>query len=122
MPTARDSESKRRSSGRTDQPLEDELVEEFQNTVQEGADRLHRTWRALIITGLFGGIDDPQTQTRALAHPVYEVGAVLGRAAGLGGDGAQSRRIDALAHDPLGAQGQGVIGPIHGARVQKARP
>lgn len=57
MPTARDSKSKRRSSGRTDQPLEDELVEEFQNTVQEGADRLHRTWRALIITGLFGGID-----------------------------------------------------------------
>ena len=57
MPTARDSESKRRSSGRTDQPLEDELVEEFQNTVQEGTDRLHRTWRALIITGLFGGID-----------------------------------------------------------------
>ena len=57
MPTARDSESKRRSSGRTDQPLEDELVEGFQNTVQEGADRLHRTWRALIITGLFGGID-----------------------------------------------------------------
>ena len=51
------SESKRRSSGRTDQPLEDELVEEFQNTVQEGTDRLHRTWRALIITGLFGGID-----------------------------------------------------------------
>ena len=57
MPTARDSESKRRSSGRTAQPLEDELVEEFQNTVQEGTDRLHRTWRALIITGLFGGID-----------------------------------------------------------------
>ena len=57
MPTAHDSESKRRSSGRTDQPLEDELVEEFQNTVQEGTDRLHRTWRALIITGLFGGID-----------------------------------------------------------------
>ena len=57
MPTAHHSESKRRSSGRTDQPLEDELVEEFQNTVQEGTDRLHRTWRALIITGLFGGID-----------------------------------------------------------------
>lgn len=51
------SETKRRASGRTDQPLEDELVQEFQNTVQEGTDRLHRTWRALIITGLFGGID-----------------------------------------------------------------
>ena len=51
------SETKRRASGRTDQPLEDELVQEFQNTVQEGTDRLHRTWRALIVTGLFGGID-----------------------------------------------------------------
>lgn len=51
------SESERRSSGRTDHPLEDALVEEFQNTVQEGTDRLHRTWRALLVTGLFGGID-----------------------------------------------------------------
>ncbi|MCS6711754.1 formate/nitrite transporter family protein [Brachybacterium sp. EF45031] len=37
--------------------LEEELVEEFENTVSEGAERLHRTWRALVITGLFGGID-----------------------------------------------------------------
>lgn len=37
--------------------LEEELVEEFENTVSEGAERLNRTWRALIITGLFGGID-----------------------------------------------------------------
>ena len=57
MTGTRDSETARRSSGRTDQPIEDELVHEFANTVQEGADRLHRTWRALIITGLFGGID-----------------------------------------------------------------
>lgn len=57
MAATRDSETARRSSGRTDQPLEDELVEEFKNTVQEGTDRLHRTWRALIVTGLFGGID-----------------------------------------------------------------
>lgn len=41
----------------TRERLEDELVEEFENTVSEGADRLHRTWRALIVTGLFGGID-----------------------------------------------------------------
>ena len=57
MAATRDSETARRSSGRTDQPLEDELVEEFKNTVQEGTDRLHRTWRALVVTGLFGGID-----------------------------------------------------------------
>ncbi|MGQ1798432.1 formate/nitrite transporter family protein [Kocuria oceani] len=50
-------EEKRRELGRTDEPLEDELVEGFENTVTEGAERLTRTWRALIITGLFGGID-----------------------------------------------------------------
>lgn len=50
-------EEKRKELGRTDEPLEDELVEEFENTVTEGAERLTRTWRALIITGLFGGID-----------------------------------------------------------------
>lgn len=50
-------EEKRKELGRTDEPLEDELVEEFNNTVTEGAERLTRTWRALIVTGLFGGID-----------------------------------------------------------------
>lgn len=37
--------------------LEEELHEEFENTVQEGEERLHRTTRALVVTGLFGGID-----------------------------------------------------------------
>lgn len=46
-----------RALGEHDEPLEDELVEEFESTVTEGAERLGRTWRALIITGLFGGID-----------------------------------------------------------------
>lgn len=43
--------------GESDEPVEDKLVEEFRSTVEEGANRLNRTWRALIITGLFGGID-----------------------------------------------------------------
>lgn len=47
----------RRRLGSSDEPVEDALVEEFENTVTEGANRLNRTWRALIITGLFGGID-----------------------------------------------------------------
>ncbi|WP_323188817.1 formate/nitrite transporter family protein [Brachybacterium halotolerans] len=47
----------RRSLGASDEPLEDALVEGFVNSVREGANRLNRTWRALIITGLFGGID-----------------------------------------------------------------
>lgn len=47
----------RRRLGSSDEPVEDALVEEFENTVTEGANRLNRTWRALVITGLFGGID-----------------------------------------------------------------
>lgn len=56
-PDSSNLEEKRMELGRTDEPLEDELVEEFDNTVTEGAERLTRTWRALVITGLFGGID-----------------------------------------------------------------
>ncbi|MGK7223053.1 formate/nitrite transporter family protein [Kocuria flava] len=56
-PNHRQTEDKRKELGRSDEPVEDELVEEFENTVTEGADRLNRTWRALVITGLFGGID-----------------------------------------------------------------
>ncbi|MFI7483585.1 formate/nitrite transporter family protein [Kocuria sp. M1R5S2] len=56
-PDHQQTEQKRKELGRTDEPVEDELVEEFENTVTEGADRLNRTWRALAITGLFGGID-----------------------------------------------------------------
>lgn len=37
--------------------LEEELHEEFENTVTEGEERLHRTTRALVVTGIFGGID-----------------------------------------------------------------
>lgn len=54
---SREAESARSDLGASDEPLEDELVEEFESTVTEGADRLNRTWRALVITGLFGGID-----------------------------------------------------------------
>jgi formate-nitrite transporter family protein len=57
QPDHQQTEDKRKELGRTDEPVEDELVEEFENTVAEGADRLNRTWRALVITGLFGGID-----------------------------------------------------------------
>ncbi|MGP9602886.1 formate/nitrite transporter family protein [Brachybacterium sp. AOP42-E1-35] len=47
----------RRRLGSSDEPVEDALAEEFENTVTEGANRLNRTWRALVITGLLGGID-----------------------------------------------------------------
>ncbi|GAA1767671.1 formate/nitrite transporter family protein [Kocuria aegyptia] len=48
---------KRRELGERDEPVEDELAEAFHSTLTEGAERLSRTWRALLITGLFGGID-----------------------------------------------------------------
>ena len=53
----RDAAAERARLGDSDEPVEDELVAEFRSTVAEGAERLHRTWRALVITGLFGGID-----------------------------------------------------------------
>ncbi len=43
--------------GGVEQRLEEELHEEFEETVAEGEERLHRTRRALVVTGLFGGID-----------------------------------------------------------------
>lgn len=36
---------------------ETEVVESFQGTADEGAERLHRGWRALITTGFFGGME-----------------------------------------------------------------
>ena len=47
----------RRRLGSSDHAVEDALVQEFESTVTEGANRLNRTWRALVVTGLFGGID-----------------------------------------------------------------
>ncbi|MCM3689231.1 formate/nitrite transporter family protein [Kocuria rosea] len=56
-PDQQDLEDKRRELGETEDPVEDELAEAFHSTVTEGAERLSRTWRALVITGLFGGVD-----------------------------------------------------------------
>lgn len=56
-PADTDEAAERRRLGERDNAVEDALVEEFENTVTEGANRLNRTWRALVVTGLFGGID-----------------------------------------------------------------
>ena len=47
----------RRELGSTDAPVEDELQESFDATVDEGAERLHRTLRTVLITGFFGGLE-----------------------------------------------------------------
>ncbi|WP_026553044.1 formate/nitrite transporter family protein [Arthrobacter sp. H20] len=51
------SEERRRELGHTDAPVEDELKESFDNTVEEGAERLQRTFRNILVTGVFGGFE-----------------------------------------------------------------
>lgn len=51
------SEERRRELGESDAPVEDELKESFDKTVSEGAARLHRTMRNILVTGVFGGFE-----------------------------------------------------------------
>jgi formate/nitrite transporter FocA (FNT family) len=51
------SDERRRELGENDAPVEDKLAESFDSTVTEGAERLHRTWRTVLITGFFGGLE-----------------------------------------------------------------
>ncbi|WP_150306649.1 formate/nitrite transporter family protein [Planctomonas psychrotolerans] len=51
------SEERRKELGDNDAPVEEALEKSFDNTVTEGAERLHRTFRAMLITGLFGGFE-----------------------------------------------------------------
>ncbi|MGN6252050.1 MAG: formate/nitrite transporter family protein [Marmoricola sp.] len=47
----------RRSLGETDGPMEDELERAFSRLVQEGTQRLSRTWREVLVTGFVGGAE-----------------------------------------------------------------
>lgn len=51
------SDAHRRELSDSGSPVEDDLQESFDATVSAGADRLHRTFRAVVITGFFGGIE-----------------------------------------------------------------
>ncbi|THJ65518.1 formate/nitrite transporter family protein [Arthrobacter echini] len=51
------SEERRRQIGESDAPVEDELKESFDKTITEGAERLHRTLRTILVTGIFGGFE-----------------------------------------------------------------
>ncbi|MFC7402931.1 formate/nitrite transporter family protein [Citricoccus sp. GCM10030269] len=51
------SEERRRELGDNDFPIEQHLQEAFESTMEEGAERLQRTFRAVVITGLFGGME-----------------------------------------------------------------
>ena len=47
----------RRRDGDNEGPVEEELELEFEDVVGEGAERLHRTFRATTVTGFLGGIE-----------------------------------------------------------------
>jgi formate-nitrite transporter family protein len=46
-----------RELGESDSPIEDELEDAFSRMVDEGTQRLHRTWREILATGFFGGTE-----------------------------------------------------------------
>ena len=47
----------REELGETDAPAEDEVAVAFDRIVDEGAQRLHRSWREVLTTGLAGGLE-----------------------------------------------------------------
>ncbi|OBG31246.1 formate/nitrite transporter family protein [Mycobacterium sp. E3198] len=51
------SETIQRRLGEYDSPIEDRLEDAFCRMLSEGTQRMHRTWRALLVTGFFGGTD-----------------------------------------------------------------
>ncbi|MDI3194422.1 formate/nitrite transporter family protein [Pseudarthrobacter sp. AL07] len=52
-----DGDARRRELGDNPGPVEEEVEESFDRTVEEGAQRLNRNFRDVLITGLFGGFE-----------------------------------------------------------------
>lgn len=50
-------ETSQRQLGDSDSPIEDALEHAFTRMVDEGSQRLHRSWREVLVTGFFGGTD-----------------------------------------------------------------
>jgi len=51
------SRTSQRELGSSDSPIEDELEDAFSRMVDEGTQRLHRSWREVLVTGFFGGTE-----------------------------------------------------------------
>ncbi|MDG5481672.1 formate/nitrite transporter family protein [Mycolicibacterium gadium] len=51
------SQTSRRELGDSNRPIEDELEDAFARMIDEGTQRLHRTWREVLATGFFGGTE-----------------------------------------------------------------
>jgi formate/nitrite transporter FocA (FNT family) len=82
-----DDEERRRELGNNDAPVEEELETTFDRIVDEGAQRLHRTWASVLVTGLFGGIEvglgvmaylavEHETGSRLLAGLAFSIGFI----------------------------------------------
>jgi formate/nitrite transporter FocA (FNT family) len=78
-------DARRREIGETDAPVEDEINESFHQIVSEGSQRLHRTWRTVLVTGTFGGMEigvgvmaylavEHETGNRLLAGLAFGIG------------------------------------------------
>jgi formate/nitrite transporter FocA (FNT family) len=80
-----DLQQRRSELGERDTPVEDQLSEAFETIVSEGAQRLHRTWREVLATGLAGGLE-VATGVLAMFAVVHETGSHLlgGLAFGVG--------------------------------------
>lgn len=52
-----DRAEQRRRDGADDEAVEEEIEIEFEEIVGEGAERLHRTFRATLVTGFLGGVE-----------------------------------------------------------------
>ena len=82
-----------RHLGESDSPIEDELEDAFNRMVHEGSQRLHRSWREVLVTGFFGGTEVAmgvlaylsvlaQTHNQLLAGVAFSIGflaLLLGR-------------------------------------------
>jgi formate/nitrite transporter FocA (FNT family) len=62
--------------GESDAPAEDQVTEAFDTIVSEGAQRLHRSWREVLATGLAGGLE-VATGVLALLAVLAETGSHL---------------------------------------------
>jgi formate-nitrite transporter family protein len=80
-----DPDDARVALGDSDAPTEDELTEAFDTIVSEGSQRLHRTWREVLTTGLAGGLE-VATGVLALFAVLHETGShmLAGVAFGIG--------------------------------------
>ena len=69
-------DSSRERLGETDAPAEDDVAQAFDTIVDEGAQRLHRSWREVLATGLAAGLE-VATGVLALIYVYHETGSHL---------------------------------------------